>query len=52
MLENHLMEKTYNNWPEWQTLYVEKENWPEGVVRLCLGATYLYKKKKNMTKYV
>ena len=23
MIESHLMEETYNKWPEWQKVYVE-----------------------------
>ena len=50
MLESHLMEDTYNKWPEWQKVYVDIKNLTS---RVCLplprGYIYMY---KSMKKYV
>ena len=50
MLESHLMEETYNKWPEWQKVYFDiKKKLSQGIVCLCPGNIYTFKNiKKNM----
>ena len=49
LLESHLMEETYNKWPEWQKVYVEiKILTPGGCLPLPRGYI-LYKSRQ---KYV
>ena len=50
MLESHLMEETYNKWPEWQKIYVDiKVLTLRGCLLLPRGYIYMY---KNMKKFV
>ena len=51
MLESHLMEDTYNKWPEWQKVYVDiKILMPRGCQPLPRGYVHVLKHKKNMYK--